>query len=114
MYSYFNDIMYTNFVEIPSYIMLNEEHQSIQGLIRHTYERITRHYKDLGYLRDRAILSPCYKEVEAINYMIMEEIPGDFVEIEAVNQLKIDGSMAYTIDDEDMRAVEENNFPKQL
>ncbi|KAJ7568125.1 hypothetical protein O6H91_01G019500 [Diphasiastrum complanatum] len=51
--------------------------RDVGELISFTFHDVARHFKDVEFLRSRAILTPLNKYVDEINARVVEQLPGD-------------------------------------
>ncbi|XP_049548103.1 uncharacterized protein LOC125959327 [Anopheles darlingi] len=59
----------------------------VRSLINRVYPDVGRHYRQAGYFKDRAIMSPLNVDVTAVNNSVLEQIPEREVEYRSIDTL---------------------------
>ena len=73
----FSDVEEANWINIPSQYLIKNSDQALNKLINAVYPELTRYFKDISYLKERAILAPKNSDVDGLNSTMLAMLPGD-------------------------------------
>ena len=89
------------------------EAQSMNDFCKYVFPDLKKNYKTAGWFEGRAILAPTNKEVDSINELMQNSLPGDGVKLSSADTLEnpVD---AYRFNTEYLNTLKPNGFPQHV